>query len=164
MLLMNSFCFSIDLKQRYVKETACQEIKYTFDLMKDSLNKEVKYRTSRSSGAGGQHVNKVSTKVELVFDVNGSTILSEEQKTVIRERLKNRISKEGLMILYCDETRSQLKNKEIVFSRFIQLIEDALKPIKKRKPTKPTKSSVEKRLKDKKTKSEKKDLRKPPAN
>ena len=129
--------------------------------MPDNLNKEVKYRTSRSSGAGGQHVNKVSTKVELIFDVNGSAVLSEEQKMIIHEKLKNRISNEGLLILHCDETRSQLKNKEIVFNRFVILIEDALKPIKKRKPTKPTKSSVEKRLYNKKKKSDKKDLRKP---
>ena len=128
--------------------------------MPDSLNKEVKYRTSRSSGAGGQHVNKVSTKVELIFDVNGSAVLSEEQKTIIHEKLKNRISNEGLLILHCDETRSQLKNKEIVYNRFVILIEDALKPIKKRKSTKPTKSSVEKRLFNKKKKSDKKDLRK----
>jgi len=129
--------------------------------MQDSLNKEVKYRTSRSSGAGGQNVNKVSTKVELIFDVNGSAVLSEEQKMIIHEKLKNRISNEGLLILHCDETRSQLKNKEIVLNRFIVLIEDALKPEKERKPTKPTKSSVEKRLYNKKKKSDKKDLRKP---
>jgi len=128
--------------------------------MPDGLNKEVKYRTSRSSGAGGQHVNKVSTKVDLIFDVNRSEILSEEQKTIIHEKLKNRISNEGLLILHCDETRSQLKNKEIVYNRFVILIEDALKPIKKRKSTKPTKSSVEKRLFNKKKKSDKKDLRK----
>ena len=128
--------------------------------MPDGLNKEVKYRTSRSSGAGGQHVNKVSTKVELIFDVNGSAVLSEEQKMIIHEKLKNRISNEGLLILHCDETRSQLKNKEIVYNRFVILIEDALKPIKKRKSTKPTKSSVEKRLFNKKKKSDKKDLRK----
>jgi len=103
----------------------------------------------------------VSTKVELIFDVNGSTVLSEEQKIIIHEKLKNRISNEGLLILHCDETRSQLKNKEIVFIRFITLMEDALKPEKERKPTKPTKSSVEKRLYNKKKKSDKKDLRKP---
>lgn len=129
--------------------------------MPDGLNKEVKYRTSRSSGAGGQHVNKVSTKVELIFDVNRSAVLSEEQKTIIHDKLKNRISNEGLLILQCDETRSQLKNKEIVFNRFVKLVEDALKPKKERKPTKPTKSSVKKRLYNKKKKSDKKDLRKP---
>ncbi len=128
--------------------------------MQESLNKEVKYRTSRSSGAGGQHVNKVSTKVELIFGVDASEVLTEEQKAVVHERLKNRITNEGNLILQCDETRSQLKNKEIVFKRFVNLIEEALKPEKERKPTKPTKVSVEKRLKDKKKKSEKKDFRK----
>lgn len=125
------------------------------------LNKEVSYRTSRSSGAGGQHVNKVSTKVELIFDVGNSKVLTEEQKDIIRSKLKNRISNDGLLLLQCDETRSQMKNKEIVFARFVNLIEEALKPEKERKPTKPTKTSVEKRLKDKKKKSEKKDFRKP---
>jgi len=130
--------------------------------MRDELVKEVKYRTSRSSGAGGQHVNKVSTKVELLFHVERSEVLTEEQKSVIRNKLKNRISKDGLLMLYCDETRSQAKNKEIVFERFMELIEDALKPKKKRKPTKPTRSSIEKRLKEKKKKSDKKDKRKKP--
>lgn len=106
-------------------------------------------------------MNKVSTKVELLFDVDASELLTEEQKAVIRTKLKNRISNEGLLILQCDETRSQLKNKEIVYQRFINLIEEALKPEKERKPTKPTKASVEKRLKEKKKKSEKKDYRKP---
>jgi ribosome-associated protein len=127
-----------------------------------NLSKEVKYRTSRSSGAGGQHVNKVSTKVELLFHVDNSEVLTEEQKAVIRKKLKNRISNDGWLALSCDETRSQAKNKEIVFDRFRVLINEALKPEKKRKPTKPTKSSVEKRLKEKKKISEKKDLRKKP--
>ncbi len=139
----------------------CLEINCKFDSMQGDFKKEVKYRTSRSSGAGGQHVNKVSTKVELLFDVDASELLTEEQKAVIRTKLKNRISNEGLLILQCDETRSQLKNKEIVYQRFINLIEEALKPEKKRKPTKRTRASVEKRLKEKKKKSEKKDFRKP---
>ena len=126
------------------------------------FDKEIRYRTSRSSGAGGQHVNKVSTKVELLFDVLNSMVLTEEQKSVVLSKLKNRISGEGLLSLSCDETRSQAKNKEIVYERFVKLIEDALKPEKKRKQTKPTKSSVEKRLKQKKKVSEKKDLRKKP--
>jgi ribosome-associated protein len=126
------------------------------------VEKEIKFRASRSSGAGGQHVNKVSTKVELMFHVDSSEVLTEEQKAVIRKKLKNRISNDGWLTLSCDETRSQAKNKEIVFDRFMALINEALKPVKKRKPTKPTKTSVEKRLKEKKKKSEKKDLRKKP--
>ena len=105
-------------------------------------------------------MNKVSTKVELLFDVEGSAVLSEEQKITIRQKLKNRISKDGLLILQCGETRSQIKNKEIVFNRFLALLEVALKPVRKRVPTKPSKASVERRLKDKKSHSEKKDLRK----
>ena len=93
-----------------------------FDKMMTDLSKEVKYRTSKSSGAGGQHVNKVATKVELIFAVKDSRVLTEHQKKVIFEKLDNRISKEGLMLLQCDETRSQLKNKEIVFRRFMLLI------------------------------------------
>ncbi len=130
--------------------------------MKPGLKAEVKYRTSRSSGAGGQHVNKVSTKVELLFDVDGSEVLAEEQKAIIRNKLKNRISKDGWLSLSCDETRSQAKNKEIVFERFMSLINEVLKPEKKRKPTKPPKASKEKRLKEKKKISEKKDQRKKP--
>ncbi len=127
-----------------------------------NLTNEIRYRTSRSSGAGGQHVNKVSTKVELLFDVDGSEVLTEAQKTIIRSKLKNRISKEGWLSLSCDETRSQAKNKEIVTERFLALLEEALKPEKERKPTKPTKTSVIKRLEEKKKKSEKKERRKKP--
>lgn len=136
--------------------------KINFELMFADLLKEVRYRTSRSGGSGGQHVNKVSTKVILFFDVEESGVLSKEQKEIIFTKLKNRISNEGLLILHCDETRSQLKNKVIVNERFTALITKALARVKKRKKTKPTKSSVEKRIKDKKKISEKKEFRKPP--
>ena len=126
------------------------------------LKAELKFRTSRSSGPGGQSVNKVSTKVELMFDVWNSNVLSIEQKEIVLKKLKNRINSEGTLQLFSEETRSQLKNKELVIERFLQLLEEALKPIKKRKPTKPSKTSKEKRLKSKKIKSDKKDLRKPP--
>jgi ribosome-associated protein len=124
------------------------------------LNKEVSYRTSRSGGAGGQHVNKVSTKVELLFDVGESSILTERRKTIILEKLSNRITGEGVLTLKCYETRSQSANKEIVFERFINLIKTALTPVKKRRPTKPSRSSVRKRLDSKKKHSEKKSNRK----
>ncbi|RLD42523.1 MAG: aminoacyl-tRNA hydrolase [Bacteroidetes bacterium] len=128
--------------------------------MQEGLKKEISFRTSRSSGAGGQHVNKVSTRVELLFDVEGSSVLSEEEKVIIKDKLTARISKDGILTVACEETRSQSRNKEIAFEKFTGLIEDALKPLKKRVPTKRSKGSIEKRLKDKKAVSDKKDARK----
>ena len=126
----------------------------------EDLHKEVKYRTSRSGGAGGQHVNKVSTKVELLFDVEASEILNHNKKVIILYKLKNRISSEGIFALQCDETRSQSRNKEIAFDRFINLIKAALTPVKVRRKTKPSRSSVRKRLDTKKKHSQKKSNRK----
>ncbi|MEJ2593636.1 MAG: alternative ribosome rescue aminoacyl-tRNA hydrolase ArfB [bacterium] len=124
------------------------------------LYTEISYKAVRSSGAGGQHVNKVSTKVELVFDVANSQLLSENQKGILLEKLKTRITKNGLLILRCDATRSQAKNREIALERFISLVKEALKPVKKRKRTKPTKASVDRRLNEKRKQSEKKESRK----
>ena len=132
--------------------------------MFEQILTELNFRASKSSGPGGQHVNKVSTRVTLLFGVAGSSVLSDDQKELILGKLKNRISNDGILSLSCNETRSQVKNKEIVIERFKVLIENAIKPIKKRKPTKPTKASVQKRLKDKKVQSDKKDLRKPPVD
>ncbi len=126
----------------------------------DDFHKEVTYRTSRSGGSGGQNVNKVSTKVELLFNVDNSAILTARRKSIISEKLANRISSEGVLSLKCDETRSQLTNKEVVFDRFIYLIKTALTPVKKRRPTKPSRSSVKKRLDNKKKHSQKKSNRK----
>lgn len=123
------------------------------------LHKEINYKTSKSSGAGGQNVNKVSTKVMLLFDVGASEALSQKEKEIVNEKLANRINSDGLLQLQCDETRSQLKNKEIVFSRLITMLQEALKPVKKRKPSKPSKAAVQKRIDAKKKQSQKKDLR-----
>lgn len=128
--------------------------------MLENLHKEVTYRTSRSGGAGGQNLNKVSTKVELLFDVDSSMALTDRQKKIVIEKLANRISQDGVLSLKCDETRSQLTNKEIVLERFLNLIKTALAPVKKRRPTKPSKLSVRKRLNNKKKLSEKKANRK----
>ncbi len=122
---------------------------------------ELRYRFSRSSGPGGQGVNKVSTQVELLFDIKGSEYLTDEQKNTIFDKLRTRINSEGIFILKCDETRSQHKNKEIVIERFKILIADALEPVKKRIKTRPGKAQKERRLSDKRAVSEKKKYRKP---
>ena len=126
----------------------------------DYLIKELIFKATRSSGSGGQNVNKVSTKVELRFLVDNSEFLSDEQKTRIKIKLKNRISLEGYLILTCDTERTQLANKKKVIELFFEIIEKALHKPKKRTKTKPTKASKEKRLKEKKLNSEKKKSRK----
>jgi ribosome-associated protein len=131
--------------------------------MQEGLLKELRFKTSRSQGPGGQHVNKVESRVDLVFDVFNSNTLDSDQIEIISKKLKNRISNEGLLRLQCDETKSQLKNREIVTERFLSLIEKALKPEIERKKTKPGKASKEKRLKEKKKQSDKKAFRKPPS-
>lgn len=123
------------------------------------FTKEIEIKASRSSGKGGQNVNKVSTKIELVFDVNASELLSEEEKFKINEKLSNRISKEGKLILQSQESRSQLTNKEIAIKKLYKLLEAALKKEKPRKETKPSKAKKEQRLQIKKEVSEKKKSR-----
>lgn len=123
---------------------------------------EVKYKAVRSSGAGGQNVNKVSSKVVLTFDLSNSQALSEEEKLLLETNLHNRLTADLVLILNCDEDRSQLKNKEIVTKRFLDIIKRALHVPKERKLTKIPKSVIRKRIKDKKNVSEvKKNRRKP---
>jgi ribosome-associated protein len=126
------------------------------------LIKELKFKAVRSSGAGGQHVNKVSSKVELIFDLQNSKELSFEEKELLLKNLKAKLTKEGIILLQCDESRSQHKNKELVIKRFLTLITNGLKVPKKRKATKPTKSSIKKRLEKKKKLAYKKAYRKRP--
>ena len=128
----------------------------------DLLLTEIQYKAVRSSGAGGQNVNKVSSKVVLTFDLNASQAFSEEQKTLIYGKLATKLTSENILILNCDEDRSQLKNKEIVTKRFLELLKKALVVPKKRKPTKVPKSVIEKRLKNKSSVSETKQNRKKP--
>tara|TARA_R110000868_G_scaffold68720_3_gene203238 strand:- start:18587 stop:18991 length:405 start_codon:yes stop_codon:yes gene_type:complete len=123
---------------------------------KETIIKELQFKAVRSSGAGGQHVNKVSSKIELLFDVVNSKSITETEKEKIYLKLNNRLTKENVLLLQCDESRSQHKNKEIVIKRFLHLIEDALKAAKKRKRTKPTKSAIERRLQSKKKAAQKK--------
>lgn len=123
---------------------------------------ELTFKAVRSSGAGGQNVNKVSSKVVLSFDLFNSQSLSEEEKNLISEKIKTKLTSDAILILNCDEDRSQLKNKEIITKRFLKLIQNALVIPKKRKPTKIPRSVIEKRIKEKRTTSEIKQNRKKP--
>jgi ribosome-associated protein len=124
------------------------------------LETELQFTASRSSGPGGQHVNKVSTRMELRFDVTASKILMEKEKTLLKDKLKRRISKEGILIIVSQTERSQSDNKSNAIEKFYSLVGKALVPAKRRKPTKPTTSSKARRLQEKLIRSEKKALRK----
>jgi len=115
---------------------------------------------SRSSGPGGQNVNKVSSKIELRFNINTSALLTEEEKIIISQKLTNRINNEGELIIVSQSERSQLQNKELVIERFYILLEESLKPVKKRRATKPSIASKIRRLDHKKILSKKKRDRK----
>jgi len=128
----------------------------------ENLIKELSFKAVRSSGAGGQHVNKVSSKIELTFDLENSNELTDEQKQLLLKKLETRLTKENVLILFCDESRSQHKNKEIAIKRFLELIKNGLKKPKPRKKTKPSKAAIRKRLKTKKKLSDKKANRKKP--
>lgn len=132
------------------------------DFNEDILLKELTFKAIRSSGSGGQHVNKVATKVELIFDLEASLAFSEIQKQLLKLKLQNRINKEGVFVLQCGDTRSQYKNKALVIERFLELIKNALVVPKKRVPTKIPKSVIKKRLKSKRKLAEKKASRKKP--
>lgn len=128
----------------------------------EDLLKELSFKAIRSSGAGGQHVNKVSSKVELTFDLEASTALTEDEKSQLKQSLGNRLTKDYTLLLYCDESRSQHKNKDLVISRFKVIIRKGLEKPKKRKKTKPSIASVKKRLEKKRRQSAKKSSRKKP--
>ena len=122
----------------------------------------MQFKAVRSSGAGGQNVNKVSSKVVLSFNLKNSQALSEEEKMRLETKLSSRLTSDLVLILNCDEDRSQLKNKAIVTKRFLDIITLGLHIPKIRKPTKIPKSVIRKRIKDKKNVSEiKKSRRKP---
>jgi len=128
-------------------------------LEKERILQELEFKAVRSSGAGGQHVNKVSSKVELYFNVTASNALSDNEKDRIYTKMGNRLTKENILILQSDESRSQHKNKELVIQKFLDLVRTSLTVAKKRRKTKPKRSAVEKRLKSKLKKAQKKTLR-----
>jgi ribosome-associated protein len=123
---------------------------------------ELQYKAVRSSGAGGQTVNKVSSKVVLSFDLKNSRALSEEEKMRLETKLSSRLTSDLVLILNCDEDRRQLKNKAIVTKRFLDIITAGLHIPKIRKATKIPKSVIRKRIKDKKSLSETKQNRRKP--
>ncbi len=121
--------------------------------------KEISESFSRSSGKGGQNVNKVSTKVELRWNVDASSAFSEEDKEKIKQALGNRMSKNGDLIITAEEERSQLQNRQRAMEKLNKLVEEALKTEKERVPTKPTRSSKERRLEEKRRRGETKRFR-----
>jgi ribosome-associated protein len=120
------------------------------------LENEFVFQTSRSSGPGGQNVNKVNSRVELRFDIPNSTLLTTEQKQLLLKKLASKLTSEGVLIVVSQESRSQQDNRELSVQKFYALVGAALKPVKKRKPTRPTKASEEKRLQKKRQQGEKK--------
>jgi ribosome-associated protein len=126
------------------------------------LKTELTYKFVRSSGSGGQHVNKVSSKAELYFNLGTSIVFNTEEKLKLSDFFKNKLSKDGILILTCGESRSQFRNKALVTQRFIDLIEVGLREEKKRIKTKTPKAAKRKRLTNKRKNSEKKTNRKKP--
>ena len=125
-----------------------------------NFTKELTYKTSRSSGAGGQNVNKVETSVTVMWNIAGTEFFKEEEKELIALKLKNRINLEGILQLTVSESRTQLQNKKIATEKIQDLVNKSLVKPKLRKPTKPSKRQVEKRIQAKKQLSEKKENRK----
>jgi len=127
---------------------------------KNDLQKDITYKASRSSGKGGQNVNKVATKVELLFDLTGTALFTDEEKQRLTEKLGSRFNKDGLLQIVCDEERSQFLNKEIALEKLGQLLTKALERPKTRKKTKVSKAAKAARLDNKKQHSAKKAARK----
>ncbi len=121
---------------------------------------ELSYKTSRSSGSGGQNVNKVETSVTVIWKVEDSTVFTESEKEKILLKLKNKINAEGILQTTVSESRTQLQNKKIATERIQELVNKSLIVPKKRIATKPSRAKVEKRLESKKKLSEKKENRK----
>ena len=129
---------------------------------RENIIKELSFKAIRSSGAGGQHVNKTSSKIELTFDLQNSLSLTESEKILLKDKLSSKLTKENVLILFCEETRSQHKNKELAIKRFLSLLKTNLTRKKKRKPTKPGRASLKRKADSKQRNSLKKAHRKKP--
>lgn len=128
----------------------------------EKIISELNFKAVRSSGSGGQNVNKVSSKIVLNFDIAASQVLSDEEKAIIESNLASRLTNDKILILQCDEDRSQIRNKEIVIKRFLKVIQQALQVKKPRKATKIPNSVIKKRIQSKRNQSEKKQSRRKP--
>ena len=128
----------------------------------EKLAGELRFTASRSDGPGGQNVNKVNSKITLKFDVVNSNLLSAEEKETIVKRLGSQLTKDGVLVLTAQESRSQLANKETVMLKLDNLLQRAFEKRKVRKRTKPSKGSVQERIQMKKKLSEKKKWRQKP--
>ena len=126
------------------------------------LQHELSFQTSRSSGPGGQNVNKVNSKVTLRWDVNASQVLSPEEKQFLLKRLGSKLTVEGVLLITAQDSRSQHENREHVMHKLDLVLKKAFQKRKARKPTKPSKSSVKNRIKKKKQQAEKKKWRQKP--
>jgi ribosome-associated protein len=123
---------------------------------------ELEFRASRSGGPGGQGVNTTASKVELRWDVEATQALAGWQKDLVRERLGNRMTDDGVLIIQASEERSQHQNREAAKARFRSLVGEAIVPPKRRKRTRPSRASKRRRLEDKRHRGRVKELRKPP--
>jgi len=124
------------------------------------FSSEILFRTTRSGGKGGQHVNKVETRVEAMWQAEASAFFTPDEKLRIGDKLEKRINREGFLSLTCSETRSQLENKQIAVARMLELVEKALYQPPRRRRTRPSKAVIEKRKEQKRQLSEKKQMRK----
>ncbi|WP_298782117.1 alternative ribosome rescue aminoacyl-tRNA hydrolase ArfB [uncultured Polaribacter sp.] len=129
---------------------------------KENIIKELNFKAIRSSGAGGQHVNKTSSKIELTFDVENSNSLSNNEKDILKVKLASKLTNENVLLIFCEETRSQHRNKDLVIKRFLNLLTTSLIRPKIRRKTKPSKASIRRKTESKKRTSVKKALRKKP--